>query len=83
MLDLSQIEKEWFPGGTIPMELLEFDMSWEEHRGTRTDKTNDQEDHSTLKPEEVEDKAIDIGQQTKVPNGDYKLSTESYNALKL
>ena len=30
------------------------------------------------KPEEVEDPTIDIGQQTHVPDGDYKLSTANY-----
>jgi len=80
---LADIAVEMAPGLydynlTVPMELLEFDMSWSEHRGTRTDKTNDQEDHSTLKPEEVEDKAIDVGQETHVPGGDYILSTAGY-----
>ena len=38
----------------------------------------DLEDNSTLKPEPVEDKAIDVGQQTTVPDGDYKLGTANY-----
>ena len=65
---------------TVPVELLEFDMSWAEARGTRPVQGDQGEEHQA---KDVEDKAIDIGQQTKVPSGDYKLSTESYNALKL
>jgi len=56
--------------------LLEFDMSWEEARGTRPVKGEDAE--VELKPSNAEDKAIDIGQQTKVPDGDYKLGTANY-----
>ena len=61
---------------TVPVELLEFDMSWAEARGTRPVKGEDAE--VELKPKDVEDKAIDIGSQTKVPDGDYKLGTANY-----
>jgi hypothetical protein len=63
---------------TIPMELLEFAISSADARGTQKNPNQDQENPTTLKPEEVEDKAIDVGQQTKVPNGDYKLTTAKY-----
>jgi len=63
---------------TIPLELLEFAISSADARGTQKDPTNDQKNPTTLKPEEVEDKAIDVGQQTKVPDGDYKLTTAKY-----
>jgi len=66
---------------TLPVELLEFDMSWAEARATRP--VQGDQGEVELKPKDVEDKTIDIGQQTKIPNGDYKLSTENYNALKL
>jgi hypothetical protein len=84
--DIADIVVEVNPGFfshnlTVPMDLLEFDMSWEEARATRPVKGEDLE--VELKPRDAEDKAIDIGQQTKVPDGDYKLSTEGYNALNL
>ena len=63
---------------TIPLELLEFDISSADARGTQKDPTNDQKDPTTLKPEEAQDVATDIGQPTKVPNGDYKLTTAKY-----
>ena len=63
---------------TVPIELLEFAISSADARGTQKDPTNDQEDPTSLTPEEAEDKAIDVGQQTKVPNGDYKLTTAKY-----
>ena len=80
---LADIVVEYAPGFyqqslTIPLELLEFAETWDEHRATKTDPTNDQKDHTTLKPKEVEDKAIDVGQQTHVPDGDYKLGTANY-----
>jgi hypothetical protein len=66
---------------SLPVELLEFDMSWAEARGTRPVQGGDQGEEHEAK--DVEDKAIDIGQQTKVPDGDYTLSTANYNSLKL
>ena len=80
---IADIAVEYAPGLyqnnlTIPLELLEFDISSADARGTQKDPTNDQKDPTTLKPEEVEDAAIDVGQQTKVPNGDYKLTTAKY-----
>lgn len=62
---------------TIPLELLEFAISSADARGTQKDPSNDQEDTSTLKPQEVENKDID-GHQTHIPDGDYKLSTAAY-----
>lgn len=63
---------------TIPLELLEFAISSSDARGTQKDPTNDQKDHTTLKPEVVEDKDLGVGQSTKVPNGDYTLNTAKY-----
>ena len=63
---------------SLPLQLLELTLGKDEARATQKDPSNDQEDKSTLKPEEVEDPTIDIGQQTHVPDGDYKLSTERY-----
>tara|TARA_R100000008_G_C3581637_1_gene168953 strand:- start:661 stop:1155 length:495 start_codon:yes stop_codon:yes gene_type:complete len=79
---LADITVEMAPGFyqnnlTIPLELLEFAETWDEHRATKTDPTNDQRDAQTLKPEVVEDQEID-GHQTKVPGGDYKLNTAKY-----
>ena len=79
--DTADITVEYNPGFyshslTVPVELLEFDMTWAEARGTH--KMKGQEDSSTLKPEEAETKNIDIGQQTNVPGGDYKLGTANY-----
>ncbi len=62
---------------TIPLELLEFAESWDEHRATKKDGTNDQRDVQTLKPEVAEDAAVD-GHQTKAPGRDYKLNTAKY-----
>ena len=79
--DIADVVVETNPGFfshsiTIPLNLLEFDMSWDEARGTQRIKSEDAE--VTLKPKDVEDKAIDIGQQTKVPDGNYKLGTANY-----
>lgn len=63
---------------SLPLQLVELTLGKDEARATQKDPSNDQEDKSTLKPEEVEDPTIDIGQQTHVPDGDYKLSTERY-----
>ena len=63
---------------TIPLELLEFAISSADARGTQKDPTNDQKNPTTLKPEVQEDSDIDVGQQTKVPDGDYKLTTAKY-----
>ena len=63
---------------TIPIELLEFDISSADARGTQKDPTHDQKDHTTLKPEVAEDKAVDVGQQTHAPDGDYKVTTAKY-----
>ena len=64
---------------TIPLELLEFAISSADARGTQKDPTNNDNKEVTLKPQEVkEDKPIDVGKQTKVPGGDYKLSTAKY-----
>jgi len=81
--NVADIVVEYAPGFyhqslTLPLELLEFSETWDEHRATAKDPTNDQEDHTTLKPKEVEDKAIDVGQQTRIPDGDYKLGTANY-----
>ena len=80
---LADIVVEFSPGFyqqslTLPLELVEFAISSADARGTQKDPSNDQEDHSTLKPEVAEDKAIDVGQQTHIPGGDYKLSTANY-----
>jgi len=63
---------------TLPLELVEFSETWDEHRATAKDPNNDQKDHTTLKPQEEADKEIDVGVQTKVPDGDYKLGTANY-----
>jgi len=63
---------------SLPLQLVELTLCKDAARGTQKDPSNDQEDKSTLKPEDVEDSTIDIGQQTHVPDGDYKLSTERY-----
>ena len=63
---------------TIPLELLEFAISSADARGTQKDPTNDQKEHQTLKPESSEDTDVEVGQKTKVPNGDYKLTTAKY-----
>ena len=79
---LADIVVEYAPGLyqqslTIPLELLEFAETWDEHRATSKDPTNDQKDHTSLKPEVAEDKAVD-GHQTKVPDGNYTLGTANY-----
>jgi len=63
---------------SLPVNLIELTLGKDEARATQKDPSNDQEDKSTLKPEEVQDPTIDVGQQTHVPNGDYKLSTAKY-----
>jgi len=66
---------------SIPIQLIELTLTYPEARGTQKDPSNDQEDKSTLKPEDVEDPTIDIGQQTHVPDGDYTLALSTANYL--
>ena len=63
---------------SLPLQLLELTLGKDEARATQKDPSNNQEDKSTLKPEEVEDQTIDVGQQTHVPDGNYKLGTSNY-----
>ena len=63
---------------TIPLPLLELSITSADARGTQKDPTNDQEDPTTLNPEEAGEAPIEVGQQTKVPNGDYTLTTAKY-----
>tara|TARA_R110002051_G_scaffold305018_3_gene374704 strand:+ start:6746 stop:7261 length:516 start_codon:yes stop_codon:yes gene_type:complete len=79
--DIADIVVEVNPGFfshtlTLPLALLEFDMSWDEARATRPVKGEQSE--VELKPKDVEDAAIDVGQQTQVPDGDYTLGTANY-----
>ena len=60
------------------MELLEFAISSADARGTQKDPTNDADHKVTLKPEEAETTAADVGQPTHAPDGDYKLTTAKY-----
>jgi len=66
---------------SLPVNLIELTLCKDAARATQKDPSNDQEDNSTLKPEEVEDPTIDIGQQTHVPDGDYTLATSTANYL--
>ena len=80
---IADVVVEYSPGFhhqslTLPLALVEFAIALDDARGTQKDPTNDQKDTSTLKPEDVTEPAIDVGQQTKVPGGDYKLSTANY-----
>lgn len=63
---------------TIPLELLEFAISAADARGTQKDPTNDQKDPTTLKPELAKDAELAVGNQTKIPGGDYTLNTAKY-----
>jgi len=83
--NVADIVVEYAPGFyqqslTIPLELLEFAETWDEHRATKTDPTNDQKDHTTLKPEEhdARDLPAEDGGQTHVPDGNYALGTANY-----
>ena len=83
---IADIVVEYAPGFyhqslTLPLELLEFSETWDEHRATAKDPTNDQEDKSTLKPKEYDARDLpgeDVGGQTHIPDGDYKLGTANY-----
>ena len=80
---LADIVVEYAPGFyhqslTLPFELVEFAETWDEHRATSKDPTNDQKDHTTLKPDNVQDKDADVGQPTRHPDGEYKLGTANY-----
>jgi hypothetical protein len=66
---------------SLPMNLVELTLGKDEARATQKDPSNNQEDKSTLKPEEVEDPTIDVGQQTHVPDGDYTLALSTANYL--
>jgi len=61
---------------SLPVDLLEFDMSWAEARGTRP--VQGEQGEVELKPKDVEDKVVDVGSQTKVPDGNYNLGTANY-----
>ena len=64
---------------SIPIELVEFDMTSSDHRGTRTDKTNEKEEKVTT-GEPAEDKDTLVGNKTKHESGNYKLAGESYTS---
>ena len=64
---------------SIPIELVEFDMTSSDHRGTRTDKTNEKEEKITT-GEPAEDKDTLVGNKTKHESGNYKLAGESYTS---
>jgi hypothetical protein len=65
---------------SLPIELVEFDMTGEEHRATRTDKTNEKQENITAKPEPVEDPELAVGNSSKIDGGDYKLASENYTS---
>ena len=80
---VADIVVEYAPGFyhqslSLPIQLIELTLGKDEARATQKDPSNDQEDKSTLKPEDVEEPTIDVGQQTHAPDGDYKLSTANY-----
>lgn len=65
---------------SIPMDLVEFDMTGDEHRGTRTDKNNEKEEKINHKPEPATDQDILVGNKQKHEGGSYKLAGESYTS---
>lgn len=62
---------------TIPVELVEFDMTRDENRGTRTNPNNEKEEKINHDPEPVKDQDVAVGNSSKVEGGDYKLANES------
>ena len=65
---------------SIPVELIEYDMSSSDHRGTRKDETNEKQEKITSKPEPVKPEESEIGSKTRIPNGDYSLANDSYTS---
>ena len=65
---------------SIPIELVEFDMTSSDHRGTRTDKTNEKEEKINHKPEPATDQEVLVGNKHKHDGGSYKLAGESYTS---
>ena len=65
---------------SLPIELIEFDMTGEDHRATRTDKNNEQQVETNSKPEPVQDKDVEVGNKSKIDGGNYKLAGESYTS---
>ena len=65
---------------SLPIQLIELTLGKDEARATQKDPSNDQEDKSTLKPEEFDARELtpELGGQTHVPDGDYKLGTANY-----
>ena len=63
---------------SLPIQLVELTLDKLEARATQKDPSNDQEDKSTLKPEDVEDPTIDVGTDPHLQDGDYKLGTANY-----
>jgi hypothetical protein len=65
---------------SLPIQLIELTLGKDEARATQKDPSNDQEDKSTLKPEEFDARELtpELCGQTHVPDGDYKLSTAKY-----
>ena len=63
---------------SVPIQLIELTVTSPEARGTQKDPSNDQEDKSTLKPEDVEEPTIDVGTEPHLQDGDYKLGTANY-----
>jgi len=65
---------------SLPIELVEFDMTGDEHRATRIDKTNEKQENITAKPEPVKDPELAVGNNSKIDGGDYKLASENYTS---
>jgi len=65
---------------SLPIELIEFDMTGEDHRATRIDKNNEKQENITAKPEPVKDSDIAVGNSSKLQGGNYKLAGESYTS---
>ena len=61
-----------------PTEVVDLATDQSEAEDTTNTEVASEDAEVELKPKDVEDKAIDIGPQTKVPGGDYKLGTANY-----
>lgn len=63
---------------TVPMDLVEFKMTSDDNRASRTNKTYEYKPKINHTPEPAKDQEYMVGNNTKIDKGDYKLAGENY-----
>lgn len=67
---------------SVPSEVVEFHMSYADHRATAYDKNLEQDNKEIHDPQKVDHEDEEFGTPTKHKGGDYKLANESSTTTK-